>query len=765
MPESSELETGVTAEAGGALRHPFSAWLALPEQLLRTLVGRRQVLEDLLCAISAVEADGSPNHTVLIGPWGIGKTHLLALLYHLVARRLASPTDLPVLSDRWVTVCFGEEEFAGLDTLANFLLALIAKIAVNRPGEELLTLPEGLPQKDDRSVCEICLDRLQRLVTERGWRFLLLIDNLQQLLRQWSHDDHGRLRAFLGAEPGVMIIGSAPSVFREILAQDAPFHQFFEIRPLRGLDTEQVLELLRCWFREENRDAEFASRETEFRRKVSAILVLTGGNPRLVLFLFEAITRQRFFEIDEALGRLTEDLREYFMRRFVELPLQPRKILDTLAKLPGPATPTEIARAARLRRAQVITQLKRLAENRLVVRVKLRSGRHTHYEISERLFRIWLQTATVDGRKRFRSLIDFLSLYFTHGKGLLASFRREASLVPCCKNSSLPWLVLGSSGKNALDFDQRSPAAWRELGAALAQQGRLEQALEALQRAESLEHIPALLVNQIWVLGQMNREDEALALASHAQSRVPCDPEVLLMLGAMLIERSRIDEALAAVDRAERSGLETKSAHGLRAWFLLFAGRYSDAQALADRAADEYQDDRQLDLIQEVATTCAHASQAAAKSGARMTLRRGDPGLCRFIMHLSWRTLTRGEHGLGLQLWAHALRLDGGTGEWFGRMAGHLFCRVLQAEPTVLPAMVAEYRRHVSEVDQHELLGPFLRAEELGRTGDLGILEQLFPEVREIVLEIARRSAGRSWQPDEGQGSVVVSLPSSTMKA
>jgi len=392
--------------------HPFSPWLAQPERLARTLVGREEMLENLLNCVINTEKGGSANHTLIVGPRGIGKTHLLCMVNHTVAGRLHSVLDKEYKFNNWHPVLFSEEEYARQNTLANFLLALFAKLREQCPLEQSWRLPRDLETQSDQEVCECCMEQLRDYHTQKQGRILILVDNVQKILHQWTSDEHDRLRAFLSGNDVLLIIGSAPSVFKEVISQKAAFHQFFDIRLVGDLNHEQVLELIGKWFKEESREQEFEDRHDELASKIPAIQTLTGGNPRLILFLCQIATRSSFFEIETALKQLLEELREYFVRRFDELPPQPRKVLDTLAEMSGPATPTEIAKTARLPLQSVNTQLARLKKNHYVRQIKLKRQRSTRYDIAERLFRLWRQTATVAGRQRFRFLTDFLKLYY-----------------------------------------------------------------------------------------------------------------------------------------------------------------------------------------------------------------------------------------------------------------------------------------------------------------------------------------------------------------
>jgi hypothetical protein len=402
------------ASPNTAAFHPhFAPWLAAPEQLWRTLVGHHDLLREFLARLQATEEGATANHLLLVGPRGIGKTHLLCLVDRCVSGRLHIPQDWSGPSKAWTSVFFAEEEYAGQNSLANFLLNLLDKLREALPAEQLWNLPPNLHQQTDQAVIDCCFERMERFDRERGGRILLVIDNLQKVLQQWHEEEHLRLRSFLSRNSLLVILGSAPSVFKEVMDQKAAFHDFFEIRILPELSNEQVLELLARRFEEDGRLSEFEARRAELSKKIPAIEILTGGNPRLVLFLYQIATRSAFLDIELALRNLLEELREYFVRRFDELPDQARKVLDTIAQMSGPATPTEIAEAARLRLALVNAQLKRLKEGHYVRPAKFQRQKATRYDITERLFRIWRQTATVAGRQRFRFLADFLKLYFT----------------------------------------------------------------------------------------------------------------------------------------------------------------------------------------------------------------------------------------------------------------------------------------------------------------------------------------------------------------
>ena len=103
-------------------------------------------LGDLLDLVINTDDGTTANHTILVGPRGIGKTHILCLLDHYVSGRLRPlPDNRPSVSG-WISLLFSEEEYARQNTLANFYLALFRKLAELSPLETLWQLPVGIDE-------------------------------------------------------------------------------------------------------------------------------------------------------------------------------------------------------------------------------------------------------------------------------------------------------------------------------------------------------------------------------------------------------------------------------------------------------------------------------------------------------------------------------------------------------------------------------------------------------------------------------------------
>jgi len=642
--------------------HPaFSPWLANPEQLSRTLVGNEEIIRDFLARLAAMDTGSSANHQLLVGPRGIGKTHLLCLTGHYVSRRLPVPKDWAFPASDWICVLFTEEEYAGQNSLANFLLTLFEKLSEAKPGESLLCLPSDLAGKPDKVVVECCFETLHRFHEKIGKRLLILVDNLQKVLQQWTTEEHHQLRKFLSVGRFVVILGSAPSVFREVLDQEAALHDFFEIRILSELTSDQVMELLARRFREDQRVDEFNSRREELARKVSAIEVLTGGNPRLVLFLYQIATGSTFWEIETALRMLLEELREYFVRRFDELPDQARKILDTIAQMPGPATPSEIAAAARVRPQLVNAQLQRLKSSHLVRQIKLKRQRATRYDITERLFRIWRQTATVAGRQRFKFLADFLRLYFTPDE-VQSLYRQHVAGLSLSTDTAreeilrhveeLFYFQAGGEGKVRYDAFTNRIESLRKLGemhwaeeearyfeAESSKLSDKEGIVEAYKQELALHLDTGRLPEALGDLKKLLQQDafeEAIRAAETIVRGNPNCATAWKMLGIAALSNGSYAQALEAFRKAEKSDRPTAQLWCLQSMALGMLNRDEEAFQAAEQAIDI--DSSNLKAWRVLGTAAAvQGNHERALEAFRKAAKIGKPTA--ELWHMQWRLL------------------------------------------------------------------------------------------------------------------------------
>ena len=137
---------------------PFALYnpaLLDPDSLLREFIARQPLLESLLDAIRQNQPGRAPQHLLLVGPRGMGKTTTLWAVAHRVNRD-------PALAKTWLPVVF-DEESRRVGDLADFWLEAV------RQWEHATQSPEDRtrPQPQDRINEHIRVPRV-RLVDENG---------------------------------------------------------------------------------------------------------------------------------------------------------------------------------------------------------------------------------------------------------------------------------------------------------------------------------------------------------------------------------------------------------------------------------------------------------------------------------------------------------------------------------------------------------------------------------------------------------------------
>jgi len=390
--------------------NPYSPWKSTPETLQRTLVGRNHTVKDILEKTRRFCDGAPPKHCLLVGRRGLGKTHLLSLIYHFYDKSCTQP-GYETISHCVLPVLLLEEERYSLNSLVVSLIKIYQKFSEKFPGEERWGIPGHLEADED--VIEYCLENLKNISKSENKKIIILCDNLEEVFKQWQEKEYKKLRAFLSDQDAVMIIGTAVKIFKEIIHPQEPFYEFFEPVPLYDLTDSQMLELLKKRFIDDNLEEEFNRKEKHLKGKVAAIAKLTGGNPRLVVFLYDIVTKKNMFEVEDAARELMESLNEYFRNRFTDLAPQEKTILDAFAEMEGPATPKEIAKKTRIKEQSTYAHIKNLKDAGFIEIVEFGKHKISRYDVTERLFRLWRQNATISGNRRFRVLIKLLKLYFT----------------------------------------------------------------------------------------------------------------------------------------------------------------------------------------------------------------------------------------------------------------------------------------------------------------------------------------------------------------
>ena len=327
----------------------------------------------------------------------------------MLLRRLASEIRInDELSRHFLPVRYMEEN-QEIDSLADFwmeaLFQLIGELSKTNKAlaKELATRHQSLSSRwreqgfEDlaRSAVLEAADRIER-------RLVLMVENAQSLFADTGDDFGWGLRKILQSTPQITLIASATSRFGRLDDPQSPFFELFRVVTLKPLSTK---ECNRLWSRVSG---------TEMNaRQIRPLEILTGGNPRLIVFVATFAQHRSLRQLMEELVVLIDEHTDYFRSHLDVLPKQERRVFVALIDLWKASSTSEIAKRARLDMRVVSTMLRRLIERGAVTVISEEDSRKRLYVASERLYSIYYKLRRENNEASVvESLIHFMVVFY-----------------------------------------------------------------------------------------------------------------------------------------------------------------------------------------------------------------------------------------------------------------------------------------------------------------------------------------------------------------
>lgn len=530
----------------------------MPEDILRKLfVSRGELLESLVKEIGDASKNETPRFYLMVGPRGIGKSHFLTLLYYEIEKKVSSA----------IPIKLAEEEYS-IYRASDFFLRILEENSVD--------VSDVLSLDNENEILHASLDKLKQISKRDGKNFIIFIENLHELFKQLDKEELQILRSTFQKYDIFSVVATAPLIFPFISEHEEPFYNFFRIQHLKEFSIHEIKELMQKIAKTEN-NMEFLENFKQYEEKIHGIIHLTGGSPRLAFLFYEMITRGEIKDIEKSIFKIIDEHTPFYQEVFQLLTAQQRRIFDILISFGEPVTPKQISQKARMNLPTVNTQLRRLETNGYVISRPM--GRHTKYEVRERLFRLWREMRQPFGRKRVSILLDFLQLWYTPDE------RKELF------KTTFKFLEAGDRSvmKDICYYAEIQPPDFKaeallKLTPKLLEMGENEDAKYELNKLKehAAEYKGAELDGKIsdfeWqLLFSENKYEEALEAIDKSLELNPDDNIALTNKGVALVNLGKHEEALEVFNKILETNPDNDFALTSKGYALVNLGKYEEA--------------------------------------------------------------------------------------------------------------------------------------------------------------------------------------------
>ena len=394
----------------------YNPQLQSAEMAEKLFVARQKQFEFLLNKIVQEEENSIPQHHLIIGQRGMGKTTLL--------KRIEVELHKEHYRQRFIPLLYREEQYNVKD-LADFWLNTLDALADSLQSEKYPSMEtmdktiRELSSKAPEIISEEAYKFLMNTCRDLGRRPVLLIDNIGLVFNRLdtnreNNPEQWALRELLSKNGAPIFVSSGVTVIDDVADYSMPFYDFFQIQYLRKLNYGEFEILLKNLATITNcSETVFASIEKNKSRQQS-LFELTGGSPRLTVILFEHIVKGFSDNINDDLEKLADTITPLYKAKFEELSAQQQIILDAIALHWDAISLKKLSTATRMENNQLSPQIKRLIDNGWIEATPAYKAKGNAYFIGERFFNIYylIRNCSRRHKDKLYCLSKFLEYFY-----------------------------------------------------------------------------------------------------------------------------------------------------------------------------------------------------------------------------------------------------------------------------------------------------------------------------------------------------------------
>ncbi len=329
------------------------------------------------------------QHTLILGPPGTGKSHLVCFLQKKIKENYPSIQIFQI-----------DGEKSGITNLKDFVHTLLSK-------ERLLSHGDFNDIPKNEAISEWAIKVFRNTFPQK--KIVIIIENISELLQSFEKSNITSLITFFQDYPeGLSVLATSRPSFQ----LDQNFQNLFKIFSLSTLNRKGSFEYLLSLAKlKKDKELFTALKEKKFKPHLQTIYDLTSGNQRLLTILSDYLSLDAFHNLAlPFISMIDRVLFLFYQRQFDRLSPQQNKLLKAIAHHGGKAlTVNEIALFTNLPSTTVSRQLYDLLQQGLVSRNQV--GRESFYEINEPLARFIINMKEGHGLEDFTSTIQFLKYW------------------------------------------------------------------------------------------------------------------------------------------------------------------------------------------------------------------------------------------------------------------------------------------------------------------------------------------------------------------
>lgn len=395
------------------------------EEIEMSFVTRIAFFQYIFKKIIAEKPNSIPQHHLVIGQRGMGKTSLLV--------RIAVELRKKPYCENFIALTFPEEQY-NIDRLSKFWLNCLDALAdaLDRENQTEFTKIldaeiDGIAKShhQENNAIYAIFEQWTKKINRRP---VLLVDNLNLIFDKISKEEQHQLRAILMSNNAPIMLGASATTIDDTVDYGAAFYDAFLIQYLKKLTFEESIEVLQNLANITGKK-DFEQIIYKNKARLGALYELTGGTPRTISMLFPLIQDGFSAEIQSDLDALLDVVTPLYKARFEELPAQLQVVLDAIALHWDPMTIEQLRNVTQLENAQLSPQLKRLVDVGWLQKLDAFEAKGSAYELSERFFNIWylMRRSSRRQKRELYCLSKFLESMYGEDVESMAYLRLEYS--------------------------------------------------------------------------------------------------------------------------------------------------------------------------------------------------------------------------------------------------------------------------------------------------------------------------------------------------